>query len=192
MHACHSTSIQARGHALEVPRRSHRRGLADGQTPGDLPGLLDQPGTRHPALGMTYSMKAHPHRPPPSTVYPGRASSCQPEAPLFRWGQAAIGNVCVPPELLRVVEGGQESPPPLLEYPDRLPLFELPLAGAWTGILSGKRTPWGPGPPNPETSLTAAAIIGPRTSAPRPGLRAGAMDSNSFPWLVVESSARYV
>jgi len=39
---------------------------------------------------------------------------------------------------------------------------------------------------------TVTAIIGPRTSAPRLGLWAGAMDSTSFSWLVVEVSARYV
>src|SRR5262249_36514436 len=58
--AYHSKSLQACGDALEAARLSPRLGVADRPTQWDLPGILGEPGTHNPGLGMTYRMKAHP------------------------------------------------------------------------------------------------------------------------------------
>jgi hypothetical protein len=105
--------------------------------------------------------------PAPSTktihVVPVPRLVLPPLGPLLRWRNAAIGNAFVPASLVRLVERGQDRPPPLQEPPALFPRCAPAPPGPGAAVSAGACTPWCPGPHDPAAALHTAPIVAPGT-----------------------------
>jgi hypothetical protein len=132
------------------------------------------------------------HRPQPSTLGPSPAWFSRPSPPFVGGNKAAIGKACIPPQLLLVVELGQEGAPALEQRAGLFPVCEPAPTGTGAAIPPGEFTPWGAGPQDPADAFKTAPILDTRPSPAggRLGERQLAVDGR--PLLVAKSSPRPV
>src|SRR5574337_1048354 len=107
------------------------------------------------------------HRPEPSTSCPCPAWFCPLWRPFFRGRKAAIRKALIPPELLPVIELGQEGAPEIEEHALFLPRLEPTPAGRGTAVPLRQLAPRGPGPEDPQNPFETPPIVHTRPSSSR-------------------------